>query len=243
MPRFKYNPGDLLGPFQIQMIERTYKGTDGHWYGKFICPKDGQIFESKISAVATGATKSCGCLVKNNAMEQGKKNFVDLTGQRFGKLICLYVTNKKTSNGSYIWHCQCDCGKSKEVSNSDLKSGRVKSCGCNYSKGEAKIEECLKNLKIKYKTQKTFSDCKSFTGALLRFDFYLPDYNCCIEYDGEQHFKYRETGWNTEENFKKVQIRDKIKNQYCKEKGIKLIRILFTDYNFIDNNFILTKLI
>lgn len=30
MPRFKYNPGDLLGPFQIQMIERTYKGTDGH---------------------------------------------------------------------------------------------------------------------------------------------------------------------------------------------------------------------
>ena len=51
-----------------------------------------------------------------------------------------------------------------------------------------------------------------------------------IEYDGEQHFKYSNKGWNTKEHFEKVKKRDELKNEYCKEKGIPLIRIPYTQY-------------
>lgn len=185
MARFKYNTGDVLGPSNILMLERTKKQPDGHWQGRFKCPICNKEFEAKISSIVQGTTKSRGCLKTIHAKEIGAKNFVDLTNMRFGRLTCLYTLKEKTSSGSYIWHCQCDCGKTKDVSNNDLKSGRVKSCGCNYSKGEAEIEECLKSLKIIYKTQYTFKDCLSNKNKPLRFDFYLPDYNCCIEYDGE----------------------------------------------------------
>ena len=78
----------------------------------------------------------------------------------------------------------------------NLTSGSVRSCGrCKTSRGEEKVKEVLDKLKITYKQQYTFKDCiNPNTGYLLRFDFYLPDYNCCIEYDGIQHFKYYNTG-------------------------------------------------
>lgn len=55
--------------------------------------------------------------------------FIDLTGQKFGRLTVLSKTNKKQCN-HIIWVCQCDCGNIKEVTGSDLHSGRIKSCGC-----------------------------------------------------------------------------------------------------------------
>lgn len=68
-------------------------------------------------------------------------------------------------------------------------SGKTQSCGCLVSKGEEKINFILQELKIKFNTQKTFNDCiNPKTNTKLRFDFYLPDYNCCIEYDGKQHY-------------------------------------------------------
>ena len=55
------------------------------------------------------------------------------------------------------------------------------------SSGERKVRITLEQLKIEYKQQYSFSECKRIN--LLKFDFYLPDYNCCVEYDGEQHFE------------------------------------------------------
>lgn len=69
----------------------------------------------------------------------------------------------------------------------------------------------------------------------LRFDFYIPKLNMAIEYDGEQHF--RPIGWYTYDiaSFTSMQTRDSIKNNYCKEHGIRLLRIPYTDYDNIDN--------
>jgi len=56
-------------------------------------------------------------------------NFIDLTGQRFGKLVVL----KRADNGKHNqarWLCRCDCGKDKTLTTSSLKSGDTKSCGC-----------------------------------------------------------------------------------------------------------------
>lgn len=57
---------------------------------------------------------------------------------------------------------------------------------CNESKGEKEIRRYLKDKNIKYKSQKTFDDCKY--KQKLQFDFYLPEYNLCIEYNGIQHY-------------------------------------------------------
>lgn len=62
----------------------------------------------------------------------------------------------------------------------------------------------------------------------IRFDFYLIDYNVLIEYDGRQHFKSIEH-WGGEEEFKKRKINDSIKEEYCKNNRIPLLRISYHD--------------
>ena len=62
---------------------------------------------------------------------------------------------------------------------------------------------------------------------MLPFDFYIYDKNIIIEYDGLHHFEPIK-GWGGEEKFKTTQKNDKIKNTYCKNKGITLIRIPYT---------------
>lgn len=58
--------------------------------------------------------------------------FIDLTGQRFGRLVVLNLDYiKKIKGGSKVyWHCQCDCGNVKSVFGTNLKKGSTKSCGC-----------------------------------------------------------------------------------------------------------------
>lgn len=108
-----------------------------------------------------------------------------------------------------------------------MKTGNTRGCGCiKKSSGEDKICSLLQELGITFNTEKTFEDCRNpKTNGLLRFDFYLPDYNICIEYDGEFHYKARNVGWDTEEKLKSTQYRDNIKTQFCKDNNIKLIRI------------------
>ena len=144
-----------------------------------------------------------------------------------------------------MWECKCSCGNPDSifVSTSDLKRGHVKSCGCITSNGERLIKESLQKLNIDYCQEYTFIDCVNpKTNQKLRFDFYLPDYNICIEYDGEQHFRYSNNGWNNKENFEKTQYRDNLKNQYCEEHNIRLIRIPYTDEDKINENYILSLL-
>jgi len=102
---------------------------------------------------------------------------------------------------------------------------------CNESKGEKLINDLLIKNKVQFVRQKRFLDCvNTLVGKKclpLPFDFYLSELNSCIEYDGEQHYKPVST-FGGEESFIKLQGRDKIKNQYCKKNGIKLIRIPYT---------------
>lgn len=62
----------------------------------------------------------------------------------------------------------------------------------------------------------------------IHFDFYLPEENICIEFDGEQHFRPIDY-FGGENTFKLTQKRDKIKNKYCKNNNIKLLRIKYDE--------------
>ena len=54
---------------------------------------------------------------------------IDLTNKKFGKLLVLEEVPERRNKKIY-WKCRCDCGNIKEISGSDLKSGKVVSCGC-----------------------------------------------------------------------------------------------------------------
>jgi len=97
---------------------------------------------------------------------------------------------------------------------------------CKSSKGEIKIKEFLEKRNILFKQQKTFSGCKN--KQLLQFDFYLPDLNSCIEYDGMQHFKAIEY-FGGEKGLIETKKRDIIKNEYCKQNNISLLRIKYNE--------------
>jgi len=107
---------------------------------------------------------------------------------------------------------------------------------CNDSKGEKEIIKIMDNKKILFETQKKFKGCEY--KSLLKFDFYLPDYNICIEFDGKQHYQITNY-WGGEKEFNDIKLRDKIKTDYCINNGIKLIRIKFNENIEEKLNFIL----
>ncbi len=109
------------------------------------------------------------------------------------------------------------------------------------SLGEARIKDYLIANDIKFYTEHTFEELRNwFTGKHLRFDFFLPEYKLCIEYDGIQHFKYVKDfhGKNKEIGNKRLgaQIkRDEIKNKFCKAYAINLLRINYQQYHKIES--------
>lgn len=210
---------------------------NGRKYWNCICPYDNQSFICASSHLLskTRPTLSCGCLQKKRAGEILKKyrydHTIDLSNQRFGKLIVIKRVEKPdsvNSNRQYaFWLCQCDCGNTCIINGTYLRSGETASCGCLKSKGENKVEQILKENKIPFEKEKTFETCKD--KSLLPFDFYI-DNKYLIEYDGEQHFN-KGGLWN--QNFNYINNHDNIKNQWCKDNNISLIRIPYTHYDKI----------
>lgn len=109
---------------------------------------------------------------------------------------------------------------------------------CKTSQGENNIKLFLKQNDIEFIQQKTFDGCIDM--RMLKFDFYLPKYNICIEYDGIQHFKPVRI-FGGDEEFLKIKNRDKIKNKFCIDNNIHMLRISYKEKNVnkIINNFIL----
>ena len=97
---------------------------------------------------------------------------------------------------------------------------------CRESKGEKKIRLYLEEKKILYISQKKFKECKN--KRELPFDFYLPELNICIEYDGEQHYKSFEY-FGGEEKFLQTLLNDIIKTEFCDNNNIKLIRYKYDE--------------
>lgn len=101
------------------------------------------------------------------------------------------------------------------------------------SYGEKQIYDFLMSNNINFEYDKSILGCKNETH--LRFDFYIPEKDICIEYDGIQHFKSIDF-FGGDYEFEKTKMRDEIKNIFCKLKNIKLIRIpYFYTYDEIIN--------
>lgn len=120
-----------------------------------------------------------------------------------------------------------ECGHEFSSSANAFVSGGNRCPNCSYSKGEQNIKRVLDRLAITYTREKEFEGL--MYKRPLRFDFYLPDYNLCIEYDGKQHYEPIPY-FGGEEGFKKIQYLDGLKNTYCKDNQIHLLRIPYTSF-------------
>lgn len=156
----------------------------------------------------------------------------DRLNHQYGLLTVLEIDEEATKlhgRGIY-WRCLCKCGNKVSVCGTNLQNGAVKSCGClKNSYGELFIEQMLQSHNIQYAKEYTFSDLRN--EKALRFDFAIFDKNNnlieLIEFDGRQHHEDY-TPWKTNETLEERQLRDEIKNKYCEQHKIKLIRIPYT---------------
>ena len=240
--------GKRFGRLLVLKRIGTYE-SKGHKQSLWECKCDcGNTINLPAGSLVKGLTKSCGCLSQEHLKKFGDffktKKKKDITGNKYGKLTALYLneklTKEKNDKQSY-WHCKCDCGNEVDVRLGNLQSGDCQSCGCIKSKGEMKIQIILKELNISFKKEKRFSKCK--LKSMLPFDFYLPDYNLCIEFQGEQHFspvafkgsrKDPERIKKAKRNFGQQIKRDNIKRKFCKNNNIKLLEIPYWEKENIE---------
>lgn len=233
------NIGDKFG--RLTVIERDFDkhNQDRSIFWKCLCDC-GNYTSVCTKHLKSGAIQSCGCLNNESRAKNAKKNSLNITNEKYGLLTAIELLDNtdiriahKNLKNRY-WLCKCECGNYHIVEQSDLRSGKVSSCGCLNSKGEYKINHLLQENNILFIQQYTFDDLKTEDNIKYKFDFAIFQDNklkYLIEYDGEQHFNPKCQFGNNVESYYKIVERDNIKNLYCKNNNIPLIRIPYTQYN------------
>lgn len=230
--------GETFGKLKvIEEVKKEQRPNPKKVFWKCQCECGNYTFVP-TSNLTNGHTTSCGC---KRAEVMSKTMSKDLVGNKYGKLTVLEKTNKRSSDGCIIWKCQCECGNITYVNSNSLKSNSIVSCGCLRSKGEQKINQILFDNKVPYKTQFHFPDLKDKGYLFFDFAIYNEDdsLKCLVEYQGIQHY-YEDIIHGTWKNT--PQEHDKIKREYCKNKGITLIEISYKDFDKIDWEYIKDKL-
>lgn len=197
-----------------------------------ICPIHGVFSISPSLHLSGYGCRKCSL---NDILNKNKKSFINLSkrvhSNKYDYSDIDYINNYTNINITCPKH-----GVFSQIPNNHLNGAGCPLC--NQSKGELTIYNYLKSNNIKFIYQYKFDNCVS-TNKLI-FDFYLPDYNMCIEYNGKQHYEPN-SYFGGIESFKKQIYNDDIKKRYCKENNInlKIIRydhILLDEISDIKNN-------
>jgi len=160
-----------------------------------------------------------------------KKKFIQkaikIHGENYNYSKVIYKENRKK--------VEIICNKCKKsFMQTPYKHLKGQGCpNCSKSNGEKIIDNFLRNKNIFFIAQKRFQNCRD--KKPLPFDFYLPDYNLCIEFQGQQHFEpyffttFYKNYNDGKKHFEKQKIRDQIKKEYCKNNNIELLEIRYNE--------------
>lgn len=113
--------GVRIGRLTVEAATAQRKNGYTIWQCRCEC---GNTILLDTRALQRETIQDCGCITKV------KPGMRDLSGQRFGWLVCLKPSEERSRNGSVKWICRCDCGRQCAVSAQHLTSGNNKSCGC-----------------------------------------------------------------------------------------------------------------
>lgn len=216
--------------YELLTCKDAYTGSHGKI--QYRCKKHG-VKEATIDNFMHGhICIECSYEARGN----GLRNSKDYVESYINSINGNVLLNKEDYVGSNTHNLRILCGSCGEniyeTSFSDYYNNsqiRCRKCSKAYSSGELRIKEHLDSRGINYIHEKQFPDCVD--KKVLPFDFYLPDYNAVIEFDGQHHFSPDVWG---EEHYLTTQRHDEIKNQYCKDHGMRIIRIPYYDGHHIE---------
>lgn len=185
---------------------------------KVICP-DGEYWEVKYNQFYNGQRKPCKPL-----SYECVKTYIENEGYE--------LLSTKYINNSTKLKIKCPyCKTIFEVKFNNFKDNHSRCPNCYVnSKGEIKVKFYLDKYGMNYIREHRFRNCKD--KRPLPFDFYLPELNTCIEYNGLQHYTKR--FGMSDEDFEDRLKKDKMKIDFCEENDIKLIIIPYWEFKNID---------
>jgi very-short-patch-repair endonuclease len=193
------------------------------------CPKHGDFYMAPANHLIGQKCPSC-----SGVKQKTTKDFIIESIIIHNNKYSYEMTNYKNNRNKVIIECP-EHGFFEQNPKDHLKGHGCPKCS-NHSKGEEKIEKILNNLGIYFIREYKFDDCLSINKNKLPFDFYLPDFNTIIEFDGRQHFEPVSV-FGGEEYYNILKENDKIRNEWCLMKKINLIRVSYLDdfKSLIDN--------
>lgn len=191
----------------------------------FYCQKCQTEFEQLPSRLINQHIYGCNCCPTKKLTHE---EFLSILGEDCLEEYEVLESYVNTDTPIRLRHKECNCVFSITPDHF-LRKYRKKYCPiCYYRKshGEIAITTFLTQRGIDYQREFTFPNLPK-----RRFDFYLPQENIVIEFDGAQHYMAIDF-FGGEESFLATQARDQEKNKFCLSNGIKLFRI---PYSEIDN--------
>lgn len=201
----------------------------------FVCPIHGEQVMSLDSFIRGHRCEPCSYEERADGLrhdiEYVKERIESVNGNKW-----LNPEDYKSSVDRNL-NIECSCGNVFTTSFVNYDKHNVNtcfSCSCKESKGEQCIREFLTLNEIDFEQEKRFYDCRDVKP--LPFDFYLPQYNLIIEFDGIQHFEEVHN-----RDYETTKKHDEIKNKYCTLNGIDLLRIPYWQGSNIES-IISTKL-
>lgn len=210
----------------LYLLNERNKKRGTIWHCRCQCGNEKDV---SGEALRSNQSRSCGCLQRETVSATiGGWNFIDISGQRFGKLVAIEPI-KSENCGHTKWVCKCDCGNIVDIDIGNLRSGKSRSCGCTLSHQEENIIKMLKDNNIPYEYQYEFDNLPR-----KQFDFYINN-QYILEYDGEQHFKYGKSGWSSKDKLIRTHKNDLEKNQFCFNNNIPIIRIPYNQEYTLDD--------
>lgn len=129
---------------------------------------------------------------------------------------------------------KCPEGHIFKMNFDTFKNKRCRCPICNESKGERRISDYLDKNNIKYEIQKTYNDLLGLGNGHLSYDFYLPDYNLLIEYQGGFHDGSVTGSYQRYYDLEKQQEHDKRKREYAEKNNYRLLEIWYWDFDRIE---------
>lgn len=226
--KFKYEDvKKVITDLGFELLSAEYVNNDTPL--KVKCKKCNHIFSPTLHNLKNGTgCPNCYSKIRGKSTiipYEDRVNYVENFNYK------ILTPKEEYINGENKVKLKCSKGHIYEARLHDFYIGN-RCPHCKESKGERKIERFLKENDIRFEKQYIIKRCKF--KRYLPFDFYLPDYNLLIEYDGKQHFEISDY-FGGYESFIDTKIRDTIKNIYCQNNNIDLLRISYWDYKNIEN--------
>lgn len=207
---------------------------NNHTKVEIICKEHGSFWLTPASHLRGAGCPICSKENFSLKMLSNTKEFIEKAKIVHGDKYDYSLTEYKDSHSEVALICN-NCKRVFYQSATSHLSGR--GCHyCNFSHGELKIERYLTTKEIAYIYQYRINlqETKLFSINNLKVDFYLPDYNTIIEFNGIQHYRRTPVFHRTDDDFTRQVDRDKRLREYCKQHKINLIEIKYDQIDKID---------